>query len=274
MPVAAGGRVAKADHGVDGGVRSGGGGRGTAGGDDRRAALLDGFDEVALQPVVVGDDFGDRLAGDLGVGEIGILGGRVVAPDAEVGDLGVVRAGLLGELAFRAVLVEPGHREEAVLRHAVGVGGADQGVGVAGIADHQGADIGGGVAGDRLALAGEDLAVDAEQVAAFHPGLARDRADQQRPVGAAEAFVEVAGRDHFAEQRESAVVELHHHALERGHAGLDFDQAEVHRLVGAEERAGSDAEQEGIADLAGGAGHGDGDGSIHEVGTKRMVRGR
>ena len=61
-------------------------------------------------------------------------------------------------------------------------------------------------------------------------------------------------------QGERAVVDLHHHALERLHAGLDLEEAEHHGLVGAEQGARGDPEEEGVADLAGGAGDGDVDG--------------
>ena len=54
-----------------------------------------------------------------------------------------------------------------------------------------------------------------------------------------------------------AVVDLHDHALERLHGRLDLEQAQHHRLVGAEQLARGDPEQEGVADLAGGAGDGD-----------------
>ena len=64
------------------------------------------------------------------------------------------------------------------------------------------------------------------------------------------------------EQRERAVVELHADALQRGHGLLvgDFDEVQDDRLVRAEHGAGGDAEQEGITDLAGGAGDRDANG--------------
>ncbi len=49
--------------------------------DDLRAALLDGGDELALEPRRVRDDLGGRRAVDAGVLEVGELRGRVVAPD-------------------------------------------------------------------------------------------------------------------------------------------------------------------------------------------------
>ena len=43
------------------------------------------------------------------------------------------------------------------------------------------------------------------------------------------------------EQRVRAVLELHHHALERGHRGLDLEQAQHDGLVGAEQLTARDA---------------------------------
>ena len=69
---------------------------------------------------------------------------------------------------------------EAVARDVAGVVNEDQRIGVARIADNEGADVGGGVLLERLALADEDLAVRAEEVFALHAGFARGRADEER----------------------------------------------------------------------------------------------
>jgi hypothetical protein len=93
------------------------------------------------------------------------------------------------------------------------------------------------------------------------------RADQQRVIGVLEGGVRVAVRLHARQQRERAVLELHHHALERLLRLLvgDLQQLQDHWLVLAEHLAGGDAEQQGIADLAGGAGHGHANGLLaHE----------
>ena len=75
---------------------------------------------------------------------------------------------------------------------------------------------------------------------------------------------------------ERAVVELHDDALERLQGLLDrgLDELEDHRLVGAEHRARGDAEEEGVTDLAGSAGHSDTNGSFHRVpAVKPQARG-
>ena len=71
----------------------------------------------------------------------------------------------------------------------------------------------------------------------------------------------VVGLDDAGEQREGAVVELHGHAVERLERRGDLEQLQDHGLIGAEHRAAGDAEQQAVADLAGGAGDGDADGS-------------
>ena len=71
---------------------------------------------------------------------------------------------------------------------------------------------------------------------------------------------DVSGNLDTREQREGAVVELHHHALEGLHAGLDLEQAQHDGLIGTEQLARSDAEEELVADLASSAGDSDVDG--------------
>ena len=77
------------------------------------------------------------------------------------------------------------------------------------------------------------------------PALRGTAADEQRPVHAPKAFVEIRrGHDAF-EQRERAVVQFHAHAAERGQGWFrDFDEMQNDRLVRAEHRAGGDAEQQ------------------------------
>ena len=70
------------------------------------------------------------------------------------------------------------------------------------------------------------------------------------------------GRHDVGQQREGAVVELHDDALEHLQRRLDLEQAQHDGLVGAEQLARGDAEQERVADLAGGAGDGDVDGGL------------
>lgn len=148
------------------------------------------------------------------------------------------------ELGLGAVFVELGHGEPAVGGDATGVVHGDEAIGVARVADDEHADIAGGVFLDSLALADENFSVDAQQILALHAGLTRHAADEQRPVHAAKAFVEIRGGDDALEQRERAVLEFHDHAVERFQRRLDLDEMKNDGLRGAEHRAGRDAEQE------------------------------
>jgi hypothetical protein len=211
---------------------------------------------------VVGDDLHGGLAADGGVGEVRILRRRVVTPDGDVLDDGVVRAGLARELRLGAILVEASHREEVFGRHAASGTQSDEGVGIAGITDDEDLDGLLGVTRDGFALADEDLAVDAEEILTLHAIFAGHRANEQTPVSVLEAFVEVAGGDDVGEQREGTVLKFHHDAGEGVEAGSDFNQIECDRLVGTEHGAGSEAEDGGVTDVAGGAGDRDANGGL------------
>ena len=180
-------------------------------------------------------------------------------------------AGLLRQLAQRAVVVEAGHRGEAVGRHVGRVRRGDQRVGVRRVADHEDAHVVGGARVDRLALRLEDAAVGLEQVAALHAGGARAGADEQGDVDAVERRARVVGDVDAGQQRERAVVELHRGALGRLERRRDLEQSQPDRDVGAEQLAGRHPEQQGVADLAGRAGDGDGDGCPgHEAALLRV----
>jgi hypothetical protein len=97
------------------------------------------------------------------------------------------------------------------------------------------------------------------------PGPRGRAPTSRRDVGVLEGDQRIVGADHAGEQREGAVLELHHHAAQRRlrllHRQLEHLQDD--RLVLAEHFAGGDAEDEGIADVAGCTGDGDADGGFH-----------
>ncbi len=242
---------------VNEGVGGRGGGGCATGGDDRGTAFANGLAERSLQPGAIGDDRGRGLAVDLRVGEGGEHARAVVTVDEDVGNFGEVHASFDCELALGAVLVEADHRGEAVGGQAFGLAGGDHAVRVGGIANHGDAGVSGGDGVDDLALADEDLAVVLEEVGAFHAGTAGLGTDEQAPVGVFETNLGLVGLDDALEEREGAIVEFHRDAFERFEGFLDgsFDELENDGLVGAEHSTGSDAEEEGVTDLAGGAGH-------------------
>ena len=242
---------------VDGGVGGRRGRRRAPRLDDGRAALGDGRDERAVDPFVVTDRLVGVAPTHLAVEQVGVLRRRVVAPDRHPPDVGDRRAELLGDLRDRPVVVEPCHRREPTRVEVGCVRHRDQGVGVGRVADDEDLDVALGGTRQRRALRLEDPAVGRQQIGALHPRLARHRADEQCHVGVTERDVGVVGAHDVGEQREGAVVELHPHTLERTERRRDLEQLQGDGRVGPEHRAGGDAEQEGVADLAGGSGDGD-----------------
>ena len=88
-------------------------------------------------------------------------------------------------------------------------------------------------------------------------GTARPRPDQEADVATVERLLRVVGDVHPAQQREGAVVELHRGALGGFDRLGDLQQAELDRVSGPSICTAGDAEQQRVADLAGGAGYGD-----------------
>src|SRR5437899_697749 len=262
VPISPRCRRTDADDRVDHGVGRRRGGRRTPCLDHGRAALLDDLDELPLEPAVVGDDFLDRQTGDAGVVSVRVLRGRVVSPDGQVRDRGHRNLGLLRELGPRAVLVEPRHREPALLRDLGSVHAGDVAVGVAGVADDEDPDVARGCLRDSLALGPEDPAVDRQEIRALHSLLPGRGTDEQHPVRALERLLCLAGQDHAGEHGEGAVVELHRDAFQRLHRRLDLEHAEDDRLICTEHLAGGDPEEERVADLAGRTGDRDLDGHV------------
>ena len=76
----------------------------------------------------------------------------------------------------------------------------------------------------RLALADEDLAVDAEQVLAFHALFAREGADQQCPVATLERLVRIVRNEDILEGIEAAILQLHGDAFQGRQRLGDFQQ--------------------------------------------------
>jgi len=151
------------------------------------------------------------------------------------------------------------------------VRGRDEGVGVGGVAHDEHLDVLGGAGVEGLALGTEDAAVGGEQVGALHAGLAGHGADEEGDVGALEGSLGVIEDVDAAQGREGGVEQLHSGPLSGLDGRRDLQQAEVDTLVRAEKGAGGDAEQQGVADVAGSTGDGDVDGSVCHRGLLRDV---
>ena len=95
------------------------------------------------------------------------------------------------------------------------------------------------------------------------PALRGMAPTRRRIADAIEGAAGVVGAHDVRQQREGAVVELHAHALERAEGLGDLEQLEDHRLVVAQHLTAGDAEQQGVADLAGSPGDGDAYGILH-----------
>ena len=115
---------------------------------------------------------------------------------------------------------------------------------VARIADDQNTHVAGGIFLNGLALADENLSVDAKKVFALHPLLARHTSNQQRPIHPTKTFIEIGSRHHSLEQWECAIIQFHDYPLERRQGGLNFDQVQNYWLARAKHRSGSDSEQQ------------------------------
>jgi hypothetical protein len=250
---------------IDEGVRGGGGGGEAAGGDDGGAAFADGLAERALQPGIVIDDLGGRLAVDRGVGEGREHGRAVVAVDEDVLHGGEIDAGLLRELGLGAVLVEAHHGGEALGGRRLACEAAIMQFVLAGLPTTATRASAAATASMIWPWPMKILPLSLSRSARSMPGP-RGLAPTSRHQLASLKPTRVGGLDDALEKREGAVVEFHRDAFERLEGLLDrgLDQLEDDRLVGAEHRAGGDAEKERVTDLAGGAGDCDTDGGFHK----------
>ena len=181
----------------------------------------------------------------------------MVTPDRHIGDASDFDARLVRKLGARPVFIQPGHGEPAITRNFFCIIHRNQTIRIARVADHKHAHVSGGVPFDRLTLPDKNLAVDPEQISPFHTGLARDAADQQRPIDVAKSLVEISGRHDRFEQWESAIVQFHYHAIKCVERIRNLDQMQGERLVRSEHFSGGDAKNKRVTNLPGCAGNSD-----------------
>jgi hypothetical protein len=249
-------------HMVESGRGGRGGRRGPSGLDDGGSALLDHGDELLLVPGPI-DDLEGATAANLGVIEAGELGARMVPEDGDAVDLGERRLGLVRERGDGTIVIEAHHGAERARRERGRVVRGDESVGVGGVADDEDADVAARRAIKRPPLDGENLRVYAQEVLAFHARGARACTHEERELGVPERGFRLLGGDDVVEEREGAILEFHDDALE-GLSGLrDLEELEDHGLFAPQQVAGGKAEDEGVADVAGGAGDGDTNGFFH-----------
>jgi hypothetical protein len=114
-----------------------------------------------------------------------------------------------------------------------------------------------------------DLSVNAQEVLALHSCLAGHAADEQRPIHAAKAFIEIRCGDDVSEEGKCAVLQFHHDAFKRLECRGDFNEVEFNRLIRAKHRSGSNAGKERIGNLTGPAGDSDFNCWFHKEGRVR-----
>jgi hypothetical protein len=151
-------------------------------------------------------------------------------------------------------VVKTGHGREGGGGEVGGVLLADERVGVGRVADDNRLGVTGAVVVDGLADVDEDSAVVLEQVTTLHAGAARLGTDEEVVVDILEGGGEVAGDDDFVEEREGAIVQLSLDASQDLLLEGEVEQVKNDTLVLAEELARSDSEDDGVSDLASGAG--------------------
>ncbi len=109
------------------------------------------------------------------------------------------------------------------------------------------------------------VAVDAQEVLAFHALLAGEGADQQRVVDVLEGDIGIVGKHQAAERREAAIVELHGDPFQRRQGRPDFQELQDDLGVWPENLARREAPEHGIRDLAGRSGNCDTNDIRHSV---------
>ena len=177
--------------------------RGAARLDDRGTALLHGRDEVLFDPGLI-DPRRRGLPFDLRVEHVGVLSGRVIAPDRHPRHGRDRYADLGRELsAVRPVVVEPGHCREPLARDRARVVHRDQAVGVRRVADHEHAHVVGGARGERLPCAVKIAPLTSSSSLRSIPfvrGRDPTRSAKFTPSNAASSIV---GGDHAGHQRQA-----------------------------------------------------------------------
>lgn len=187
-------------------------------------SLLDGGDEVALEPsiIVAGSGSSDLSAVlvDLSVPGIGVLSGGVVSPDGDASDLVGGDTGLGGDLGGGSVLIESGEGREVLLGDGGRVFLGNQAVGVGGVADNEDFD---GLLGDSVQKSAlglrteltqnltvkeylEDFSVLGEHIVSLHTGLSGESTNKNGDIDVSEGFSLVAGSSDGLQAWEGAIL--------------------------------------------------------------------
>lgn len=234
------------------------GGAESTSGDDGGSTFLNGRDEFLGEKLLTTQLGQDGTTGDVRTGDIRILSGGMVSPDAHAGHVGNGDTQVLCDLANGAIVVQSCEGGDIGVRNVGGKITEDECICICGIADDEHFDIAIGDLVNGGALGLEDARISLQQIGAFHALFARESADENGDIGALECERGVVGLEQRVEQGIDAVFQLHDDAGERREGGGNFEEVEVDRLGLAENGAIEQLREEGVGDLAGGTGEADG----------------
>ena len=96
----------------------------------------------------------------------------MISPNSEIRHFCHIDPCFISELCLCTILIESSHGEPAIGRDIFRIVHGDETVGIAGIPNHEHANIAGCILLNRFALANENFTVDAEKIFAFHPRFA------------------------------------------------------------------------------------------------------
>jgi len=216
---------------------------------DSSTSLLDGGDEVLIDPLLVNEIHGG-LAIDLAVVEIGVHGGRVVTPDGKIGDVVNVGVGLVSQLEEGSVVIKSGHGSEVLLGDVLSIVRKDQAVGVGGVTDNKDLNVSGSIVINGLTLVNENLSIVLQEVTSFHTWGSGLGTDHEGVGGVLETNRETVSADDVLQEGEGTISQFHSNTG-KSILGLgDIDQVEDDGLVLSEDITIGDSESHTIADLA------------------------
>lgn len=239
---------------------SGGHGAGElSGGKNGGTSLLDGGDEVALEPgiIVAGGGSGDLVTVfvDLSVPGIGVLSGGVVSPDGDASDLVRSNTGLGGNLGGSSVLIESGQGGEVLLGDGWGVFLGNQTVGVGGVADNEDFDCLLGDSVQKGALGLEDFSVLGEHIVSLHTGLSWESTNKNGDIDVSEGFSLVAGSSDGLQAWEGAISKFHDDTFQSILGKWQVEHDKIDGLISSEDITSSNEGQKRVGNLSSSSGN-------------------
>ena len=176
----------------------------------------------------------------------------MVAPDDGVSDSGDVYSGSDGQLAQGSVVIKSGQTAEVLLGDLGAVRLKEKTVGVGGVGDHNDVTVWLGDLIQSLTLTLEDLAVDAEELLAFHAGFSGETTNENTNIDVLEDDLGVTAGGNGVQKGIGTIFDLEDDSLEDVFALDDIQETEVNLGGGAEDLTGEEEGNESVTDLTGG----------------------